>query len=194
VAVNANGVEESIQYLVSKMDDLGGPTTYNHYPVGWAHAMDAPFQWTKQVASHFGGTRNGMVISYPKRIKNGGGLRTQFAHVTDITPTILELTGITFPTVLNGANQKPLEGVSLAYSVDDAKSPAKHVTQYFEMLGNGAIYHDGWMASTPPLRLPGVTYGASPSPDDFKWELYHVADDFSQANDLAVREPAKLKE
>jgi arylsulfatase len=179
VGVAANGVEESIEYLASVMNDLGGPLTYNHYPVGWAHAMDTPFQWTKQVASHFGGTRNGMVISYPKRIKDKGGLRSQFSHVTDITPTIIDLTGITFPTVLNGVRQRPLEGVSLAYSFDDAKAPTKHPTQYFEMMGNRAIYHDGWMASTTPLRLPWVTYGASPSPDDFKWELYHVADDFS---------------
>jgi len=190
----ANGVQESIEYLTSIMDGLGGPLYYNHYPVGWAHAMDTPFQWTKQVASHFGGTRNGLVISYPKRIKDKGGLRSQFAYVTDITPTILDLTRVAFPTVLNGAKQKPLEGVSLAYTFDDAKVPTRHTTQYFEMMGNRAIYHDGWVASTTPLRLPWVTYGATPSPDDFKWELYHVAKDFSEANDLAAREPAKLKQ
>src|SRR5215471_5255087 len=190
----ANGVEETIEYLTSIMDGLGGPVYYNHYPVGWAHAMDTPFQWTKQVASHFGGTRNGMVIAYSKRIKEKGGLRSQFCHVTDITPTILELTGITFPTSINGVTQKPLEGASLVYTFDDAKAPTKHPTQYFEMMANRAIYHDGWMASTTPLRLPWINYGATPSPDDFTWELYHVAEDFSQANDLAAREPAKLKE
>jgi arylsulfatase len=156
--------------------------------------MDTPFQWTKQVASHFGGTRNGLVISYPKRIKDKGGLRTQFAHVTDITPTILEVTGVTFPDTINGVKQKPLEGVSLVYTFDDANAPTRHTTQYFEMMGNRAIYHDGWMASTTPLRLPWITYGASPSPDDFNWELYHVADDFSQAHNLAAQNPAKLKE
>jgi arylsulfatase len=194
VGTAANGVPESIAYLASTMDGLGGPLYYNHYPVGWAHAMDTPFQWTKQVASHFGGTRNGLVISYPKRIKGAGGLRPQFCHVTDITPTILDVTGVPFPAVIDGITQKPLEGVSLAYTFDDAKAPTRHATQYFEMFGNRAIYHDGWMASTTPLRVPWMTYGASPSPDDFKWELYHVADDFSQANDLAAREPARLRE
>jgi arylsulfatase len=189
----ANGVAESIDYLASIMDGLGGPLYYNHYPVGWAHAMDTPFQWTKQVASHFGGTRNGLVIRYPKLIKDHGGLRTQFCHVTDVVPTILDVTGVAFPSVLGGFKQKPLEGSSLVYSFANAQAPTHHPTQYFEMFGNRAIYSDGWMASTKPLRLPWVTYGASPSPDDFKWELYHVADDFSQAHDLADREPARLK-
>ena len=194
VATAANGVPESMDFLMSTVDGLGGPLYYNHYPVGWAHAMDTPFQWTKQVASHFGGTRNGMVIRYPKMIKDRGGVRTQFCHVTDVTPTILEVTGVKFPRDLGGFKQKPLEGVSLVYSFADAKAPTKHTTQYFEMFGNRAIYSDGWMASTTPLRLPWVTYGASPSPNDFKWELYHVADDFSQANDLAASQSAKLKQ
>jgi arylsulfatase len=194
VAEAANGVEESMDYLASMMDHLGSPLTYNHYPVGWAHAMNAPFQWTKQVASHFGGTRNGMVVSYPNRIKDVGGLRSQFSHVTDVVPTILELTGISFPETIDGVKQKPLAGVSIAYSFDDAQAPTKHRTQYFEMMGNRGIYHDGWMASTTPLRLPWVTYGASPRPDDFKWELYDITEDFSQSNDLAARQPAKLKE
>jgi arylsulfatase len=193
VGTAANGVPESIEYLASIMDGLGGPLYYNHYPVGWAHAMDSPFQWTKQVASHFGGTRNGLVISYPKRIKDKGGLRSQFCHVTDITPTILDMTGIAFPDTINGVKQKPLEGVSLTYTFDDANAPTRHPTQYFEMLGNRAIYHDGWIASTTPMRLPWVTYGARPNPDDFKWELYHVAEDYSQADDLAAREPARLR-
>src|SRR5262249_2780172 len=126
----ANGVVETTEYLVSMMDELGGPTTYNHYPVGWADAMDTPFQWTKQVSSDFGGTRNGMVISYPKRIKDKGGLRSQFCHVTDITPTILDVTGVKFPDVLDGVKQKPLEGVSLVYTFDSAQAPTKHPTQY----------------------------------------------------------------
>jgi arylsulfatase len=193
VGTAANGVVETLDYLTSIADQLGGPMFYNHYPVGWAHAMDSPFQWAKQVASHFGGTRNGMVISWPKRIKERG-VRSQFCHVTDITPTILELTGVAFPSVLNGVTQRPLEGTSLVYSFADAGAPTHHATQYFEMFANRAIYHDGWIASTTPLRLPWETYGASPNPDDFKWELYHLTDDFSQADDLAAREPAKLKE
>jgi arylsulfatase A-like enzyme len=194
IGVAANAVPESIEYLVSIMDELGGPTTYNHYPVGWAHAMDTPFQWTKQVASHFGGTRNGLVISWPARIQDKGGIRPQFHHVIDIAPTILEAVGLTFPTELNGVKQKPIEGVSMAYSVANANAPSTRTTQYFEMLGNRGIYHDGWMASTTPLRLPWAPPGAEPNPDDFQWELYHVAEDFSQANNVVAQNPAKLKE
>jgi arylsulfatase len=194
VGTTANGVQEDIQYLSSTMDGLGGPLYYDHYPVGWAHAIDTPLQWTKQVASHFGGTANGLVISFPKRIHDKGGVRTQFSHVTDITPTILELTGVTFPSTINGVKQKPLEGVSLVYSFDDANVPTRHPTQYFGMMANRAIYHDGWMASTTPMRLPWTNYGVSPNPDDFKWQLYRITEDFSQANNLAATEPAKLKE
>ena len=197
VGVAANGVEETIPYLLSIMEDLGGPLTYNHYPVGWAHAMDTPFQWTKQVASHFGGMRNGLVITWPKRIKDKGGLRSQFGHVIDIVPTILEATGVAQPSMIDGVKQTPIEGISMVYTFDDAKVPTRHKTQYFELLANRGVYSDGWMANTTPLRLPwskpapGVP---SPNPDDFKWELYNVAEDFSQANDLAAKNPAKLKE
>jgi arylsulfatase A-like enzyme len=194
VATAANGVTEDLPYLLSMIDKLGGQETYNHYPVGWAHAMDTPFQWTKQVASHFGGTRNGAIISWPRRIKTRGEVRSQFHHVIDIVPTIYEAVGVTPPTRIDGVEQKPIEGVSMMYTFDDAKAEDRHTTQYFEMLGNRGIYHDGWMASTSPLRLPWVTAGADPSPDDFKWELYHVAEDFSQANDLAAKRPDKLKE
>ena len=194
VATAANGVTESLPYLLSMIDELGGPKTYNHYPVGWAHAMDSPMQWTKQVASHFGGTRNGMVISWPARIKDKGGIRSQFSHVTDIVPTIYEAIGIKPPSVMNGTKQKPLEGTSLVYTFNNAKAPTRHRTQYFELVGNRAIYKDGWMASTTPLRLPWVTIGQEPNPDDFKWELYNINEDFSQANDLAAKNPAKLKE
>jgi arylsulfatase len=197
VGVAGNGVEESIPYLVSIMDDLGGPLTYNHYPVGWAHAMDSPFQWTKQVASHFGGTRNGLVISWPQRIKEQGGLRSQFCHIIDIVPTILEACGVKEPTMLNGVKQTPIEGTSLVYTFDDAKAPTRHRTQYFEMLCNRGIYHDGWIASTHPMRLPWAKVepgAAGADPDDFKWELYHVAEDFSQVNDLAAKNPDKLRE
>ena len=194
VATAANSVTESLPYLLSMIDELGGPLTYNHYPVGWAHAMDAPMQWTKQVASHFGGSRNGMVISWPARIKDRGSLRSQFCHVIDIVPTIYEAAGITPPTVMDGVQQKPLEGVSLVYTFDNANAPTRHSTQYFELVGNRAIYKDGWMASTTPLRLPWVTIGFEPNPDDFKWELYNINEDFSQANNLAEKNPNKLKE
>jgi len=197
VGVAGNGLEESLPYLLSIMDDLGGPTTYNHYPVGWAHAMNTPFQWTKQVASHFGGTRNGLVISWPKRIKQIGEVRSQFSSVIDIVPTILEATGLKEPTMINGVKQTPIEGFSLAHTFDNAKSPTRHTSQYFEMQASRGIYQDGWMANTTPLRLPWakVAPGApSAKPDDFQWELYHVAEDFAQANNLAVQNPTKLKE
>jgi arylsulfatase len=194
VAVNANSVTESIPFLLSMIGELGGPNTYNHYPVGWALAMDTPMQWTKQVASHFGGTRNGMVMSWPARIKDKGGMRSQFCHVIDIVPTIYEAANITPPTMLDGVEQKPIEGVSLVYTFDDAKAPTRHPIQYFEMMGNRALYKDGWMASTTPLRLPWINTGFEPNPDDFKWELYNVSEDFSQANDLVDKRPDKLKE
>jgi arylsulfatase A-like enzyme len=191
--VAANGVEESLPYLLSIMDDLGGPLTYNHYPVGWAHAMDTPFQWTKQVASHFGGTRNDLVMSWPKRIKQTGQLRSQFSSVIDVVPTILEAAGIPAPTMINGVKQTPIEGTSLVYTFEGANVPAHHTTQYFEMIGNRGVYDNGWVACTTPRRLPWRA-AADSSPDDFKWELYHVAEEFSEANDLAASNPAKLKE
>jgi len=197
VGVAANGVEETLPYLLSIMDELGGPLTYNHYPVGWAHAMDTPFQWTKQVASHFGGTRNGLVISWPNRIKQVGGLRSQFSSVIDVVPTILEAAAVKEPTMINGVKQTPIEGFSMVYSFDDAQAPTHHKSQYFELMGNRGIYQDGWMANTAPLKLPWAPPAigkATPNPDDFQWELYHVADDFSQANNLAAKNPAKLKE
>jgi len=197
VGVGANGVEETVPYLLSIMDDLGGPLTYNHYPVGWAHAMDTPFQWTKQVASHFGGTRNGLVISWPKRIKQTGEVRSQFSSVIDIMPTILEATAVKAPTMINGVKQTPIEGFSLVYSFDNAKAPTHHKSQYFELMANRGIYDNGWMANTTPLKLPWAKVSLdapTPNPDDFKWELYHVAQDFSQANNLVAQNPAKLKE
>ena len=192
VTVN-QGVKESIPYLLSMIDELGGPKAYNHYAVGWAHAMDTPMQWTKQVASHFGGTRNGLVMSWPAKIKDKGGLRSQFCHLIDIVPTIYEAVGITAPDVLNGVKQKPIEGTSLVYSFNDAKVPTHHPLQYFELVGNRALYKDGWMASTTPLRLPWMT-SAEVKPEDFKWELYNINEDFSQAHNLADKNPDKLKE
>jgi arylsulfatase len=188
-----NGVPEEFQELLRRMDSLGGPDTYNHYPVGWAHAMDTPFQWTKQVASHFGGTRNGLVISWPARIKDKGGIRTQFHHVIDIAPTILEACEVQAPSVLNGVPQKPIEGTSMVYTFDDAKAPSKRRTQYFEMFGGRAIYSDGWVAATTPPVAPWDLRGKVPDVDEYQWELYHVAEDFSQSVDLADKEPVKLR-
>ncbi|HKE37868.1 MAG TPA: arylsulfatase, partial [Candidatus Baltobacteraceae bacterium] len=196
VATAGNGIDEPMDFLLSMIDELGGPLTYNHYPVGWAHGMDSPMQWTKQVASHFGGTRNGMAISWPARIKDAGGLRSQFCHVIDITPTILEAVGVPIPKMIDGVEQKPHDGTSLVYTFDSASAPTRHTAQYFEMMGNRAIYKDGWIASTTPLRLPWITAAGipDPSPDDFKWELYNVTEDFSQSTDIAQQNPQKLKE
>ena len=188
-----NNIREDFKEVMRRMDELGGPTTFNHYPVGWAHAMDTPFQWTKQIASHFGGTRNGMVISWPARIKDKGGIRTQFASVIDIAPTLLEAAGVPAPTSINGVPQKPIEGTSLVYTFDDPKAPSKHTTQYFEMFANRAIYHDGWVACTTPPIVPWEM-GKDIDVNAYAWELYHVSEDFSQANNLAEKEPAKLKE
>jgi arylsulfatase A-like enzyme len=192
--VSGQYAPESIEFLTSMMDQLGSDRTYNHYPVGWAHAMDTPFQWTKQVASHFGGTRNGLAISWPKGIKAQGETRSQFHHVIDIVPTILQATGIDAPEMLNGVRQKPMEGVSMVYTFDDASAPSRHKTQYFEITANRAIYQDGWIASTTPVRLPWQTTGKAPDPDEFPWELYNTAKDFSQSKDLAQQYPDKLRD
>jgi arylsulfatase A-like enzyme len=192
--IGGNLEHESIAFKLSMIDQLGSDRTYNHYPVGWAHAMDTPFQWTKQVASHFGGTRNGIAISWPKGIKSRGEIRPQFHHVIDIVPTILEAVGIQAPATINGTAQKPLEGVSMAYTFADAMAPSRHTTQYFEMTGNRGMYDDGWIASTTPLRPPWVVSGLEPDPDDFPWELYNVTTDFSQAKDLAKQKPQKLRQ
>jgi arylsulfatase A-like enzyme len=189
-----NGIPEDFKQVMAHMDDLGGPMTFNHYPIGWAHAMDTPFQWTKQIASHFGGTRNGLVISWPARIKDKGGIRTQFHHVIDIAPTILEAVGVESPSMLNGVPQKPIEGVSMVYTFNDVKAKSKHRTQYFEMFGNRAIYNDGWIAATTPAVAPWLFGGKVPAVDDYKWELYNVDRDFSESNDLAAQEPQKLRE
>jgi arylsulfatase len=186
-------VEEMLYY-----ESWGSDKTYPHMAVGWAWAFDTPFKWTKQVASHFGGTRQGLAISWPGHIKDVGGIRNQFHHVIDIVPTILEATGIPAPTTVNGITQRPIEGVSMAYTFDqaNAKAPSKRVTQYFEMAANRAIYHDGWIANTTPFAPPwDLATGKLPSVvDGYKWELYNIAEDFSQNNDLAAKNPAKLKE
>ena len=177
--------------------DWGSDKTYPHMSVAWSWAFDTPFKWTKQVASHFGGTRQGMAISWPGHITDVGGIRAQFHHVIDIVPTILEATGIKAPDVVNGIKQKPIEGVSMAYTFDkaNANAPSKHDTQYFEMVGNRAIYHDGWIASTTPPAAPWLlATGKLTDVNDYNWELYHITEDYSQNNDLASKMPDKLKD
>ncbi len=189
-----NGLKEDIKDLLAKEDDIGTWKTFNHYPVGWAHAMCTPFQWTKQIASHLGGVRNPMVVSWPAKIKDGGGVRSQFHHIIDISPTILQVSGLEQPSSVNGVAQKPIEGVSMAYSFGDAKAPSTHQTQYFEMLGNRGIYHNGWWACTTPVLPPWDPSASDADPiTGYNWELYNINDDFSQANDLAEAEPEKLK-
>lgn len=187
-----NGVKEPIDAVVRNIDDWGGPTTYPHFAAGWAVAGDTPFAWTKQVASDYGGTRNGMVITWPKGIQAKGELRTQWHHLVDIAPTVLEAARLPFPTSVNGVVQKPFEGVSLAYTFDDADAKDRHITQYFEMLGNRAIYHDGWLAGTVH-RAPWEAKPRATLLED-KWELYDTRTDFSLVNDLAGSNPKKLAE
>jgi arylsulfatase len=190
-----NGVAEDIKEILKRADDIGTWKTYNHYPVGWAHAMCTPFQWTKQIASHYGGTRNGMVISWPKGIKAKGELRSQWHHCIDIVPTIYEVCGISEPSSVNGVAQKPIEGVSMAYTFADARVKSRRVMQYFEIAGYRGIYHDGWVACTTPPVPPWSSVGADVDViDGYTWELYHVDQDFSEAEDLAAKSPDKLKD
>jgi arylsulfatase A-like enzyme len=191
--VSLNGQKEDTSYIIQHLDEIGGPEAYNHFPVGWAWAMNTPFQWGKQVASHFGGTRNPLVIAWPNRIKDKGGIRTQFHDVIDISPTVLEAAGVPEPVEVNGVWQKPIEGVSMMYSFDDPKAKGTRGTQYFEMFGNRALYHDGWIAVCRHGRLPWQTSGSF-SFDDDKWELYNIDQDFSESNDLSAQNPAKLHE
>ena len=187
-----NGVAEKVEDLIPLIDKWGGPETFPHMSAGWAVAFDTPFTWTKQVASDFGGTRNGMVIHWPKGIKENGGLRSQFSHVIDIAPTVLEAAGLPAPKSVNGVVQTPIEGTSLIYAFNDANAPERHQTQYFEMFGNRAIYNDGWLARTIH-RAPWQTSNLPPLTSDV-WDLYNVKEDFSLTRNLAAEQPAKLKE
>jgi arylsulfatase A-like enzyme len=177
-------------------DVWGSAKTYPHMAVAWSWAFDTPFKWTKQVASHFGGTRQGLAISWPARIKDVGGIRTQFHHIIDIVPTILEATGIKAPEVVNGIKQNPIEGVSMAYTFDkaNANAPSKRKIQYFEMAANRGIYNDGWYANTTPPIPPWELKAATLPIDQYKWELYNLKEDYSQFNDLSAKMPGKLKE
>jgi arylsulfatase len=194
----ANAILElpEVEYL-RYYESWGSEATYPHMAVPWAWAFDTPFKWVKQVASHFGGTRQGVAISWPGHINDAGGIRFQFHHMIDLVPTILEAAGIQAPDMVDGIKQKPIEGVSMAYTFDkaNASAPSRRDTQYFEMFANRGIYHDGWYACTTP-PVPTWALGTKPLPpiNDYKWELYNIAEDYSQANDLAQKNPDKLKE
>jgi arylsulfatase A-like enzyme len=182
---------ETVEFMVSRIDDFGTPRAYNHYAVGWAHAMDAPYQWTKQIASHWGGTRNGTIVHWPAGIRAKGEVRSQFHHVIDIAPTVLEAAGIPEPKSVHGVDQKPYEGVSMQYAFDDATAAERHTVQYFEMFCNRGIYHEGWTAVTRH-SIPWVATEMPAFADDV-WELYGP-DDWTQARDLAAEQPEKLAE
>ena len=188
---NAVPKGSDIDFMLQHYDTWGGPTTYPHMSAGWAVCFDSPFTWTKQVASNYGGTRNAMVVHWPKGIKAKGEIRNQWHHVIDVVPTILESIGVPEPRIVNGTPQRPIEGVSMAYSFDDALSPSRHQIQYFEMFGNRGIYFNGWFAGTVHLKPWGKVENRFP---EDTWELYHVAEDFSMSTDLAKKHPKLLEE
>ena len=187
-----NGVTETVDEMLKHYDDWGSASTYPHMAAGWAVCFDTPFTWTKQVASNYGGTRQGTVIHWPNGIKAKSGLRSQWHHVIDIAPTILEAVGVPQPRIVNGVGQRPMEGVSMVYAFDDANAADRHLVQYFEMFGNRALYYDGWYAGTIH-KAPWETKPRHPLTEDV-WELYHVAEDFGMATDVAAKYPDKLKE
>jgi arylsulfatase A-like enzyme len=187
-----NGIRGNVDQMMEHIDDWGSPNTFPHFAIGWAHAGNTPFQWTKQIASHFGGTRNGMVVHWPEGIKAKGEIRSQFTHATDLAPTIMEAAGLPFPKSVNGSEQTPFSGTSFAFSFDDARAADQHTTQYFEMFGNRGIYDNGWVACTRH-SIPWLLTTNPPLKDDV-WELYNVNEDFSEANNLAASNPEKLKE
>lgn len=187
-----NGIPGNASQMVNHIDDWGGPNTFPHFAIGWAHAGNTPFQWTKQIASHFGGTRNGMVLHWPNGIKSKGEIRSQFHHVIDVAPTVLEAAGLPEPKSVNGVPQYPMDGVSMLYTVDDPQAKDRRTTQYFEMFGNRGIYHEGWVACTRH-SIPWLLVKNPPLDEDV-WELYNIDEDFSEANNLAATNPEKLKE
>ncbi len=194
-AALTNSSSETTEYQLSVLEDIGGPTTESNYSASWAWAMNSPFQWLKQVSSHLGATRNGMVLSWPSHIETPGGIRTHFSHVIDVAPTILEAVGIPAPETVDGAHQMPFDGTSLLYSLDNPNAPERHREQYFEMFGNRGIYSDGWMASTSPRRMPWDPFGGTANPaDDYQWELYDLRKDFTQSTNIAAQNAPKLKE
>ena len=191
--MSLNGVQPTIDEMLKRIDDIGKPGTSPHFAVPWAWAGSTPFQWTKQVASHFGGTANPVIISWPERIKGAGEMRSQFHHVIDIVPTILETIGIRAPIRMDGVHQKPIEGTSMAYTFDDPAAEGARTRQYFEIFGNRGVYVDGWYACARHGRLPWLNAGSLPFDED-PWELYNLEEDFSQSNDLAEQLPGKLRE
>jgi|RhiMethySRZTD1v2_1073278.scaffolds.fasta_scaffold45521_5 arylsulfatase A-like enzyme len=190
--LNGAGALQTTEFMVSKIDEFGTPAAYNHYAVGWAHAMDTPYQWTKQVASHWGGTRNGTIVHWPSGIEAKGEVRSQFHHVIDVAPTVLDAAALPEPTSVHGVEQRPLEGVSMRYAFDEAEAAERRETQYFEMFCNRGIYHQGWTAVTRH-STPWVMAELPPFQDDV-WELYDTNTDWSQAHDLAAEMPEKLGE
>src|SRR5215813_827681 len=194
IVFNGAAELETPAFMASRIDKFGTPESYNHFAVGWAHAMDTPYQWTKQVASHWGGTRNGTIVQWPRGFRAKGEIRSQFHHVIDVAPTVLEVAHLPQPTFVNGVMQRPIEGVSMSYSFDDPKAAERRETQYFEMFGNRSIYHKGWTAVTKH-RTPWVLMGGDTvALDDDVWELYDTSKDWSQANDRAKQMPEKLHE
>jgi arylsulfatase A-like enzyme len=192
--INFNGAAaiETPEFMMERLDAFGGPDSYNHYAVGWAHAMDTPYQWTKQVASHFGGTRNGTIVHWPDGIKAKDEVRTQFSHVIDVAPTVLDAAGLAQPTFVHGVQQTPIQGVSMRYAFDDAGAGERHETQYFEMFGNRGIYHKGWTAVTRH-KTPWLLVGEqAPAFDDDVWELYDTGVDWTQFEDISAQHPEKL--
>jgi arylsulfatase len=187
-----NGIINTAEINNPHLEQWGDPSTFPHYAIGWAWAGDTPFQWTKQIASHYGGTTNGVVIHWPARVQAKGEVRSQFTHVTDIAPTVLEAAGLPFPKSVNGTTQRAFDGTSMVYTFAKPNAKETHTTQYFEMFGNRGIYHDGWVAATRH-SIPWLIVPLPPLSED-TWELYHVADDFSEAHDLAAQNPKKLKE
>ena len=196
IATMGNKVADRPEYMLENLDEFGGMWFENHYSHSWAHAMNTPFQWDKKIASHLGGSRTGMALMWGDRIKDPGAVRSQFGHVNDIVPTILEAASLPEPETINGFKQVPMNGKSLLYTLNNPDAPEQHKTQYFEVIANQGIYHEGWIANSTPKRLPWEGRGPSnPDPfNDYEWELYNLREDFSQSKNLAKENPEKLEE